>query len=71
MMAYTDEAGQGMRFRQADYVRAVKAAKAAELEIHRTEIHPDGRIVLVHRTEPLGERRETVDEWWAKNMPGQ
>lgn len=70
-MAHTNEAGQRMRFRQADYVRAVKAARAAELDIHRTEIHPDGRIVLVHSAEPTVERRETVDEWWAKNMPGQ
>lgn len=60
-----------MRFRQADYVRAVKAAKAAELEIHRTEIHPDGRIVIVHRTEPAAENLETFDEWWTKNRPGQ
>ncbi|GGE24919.1 hypothetical protein GCM10011390_50460 [Aureimonas endophytica] len=40
-------------FRQTDYVRAVKAARAAGLEIYRTEIHPDGRITLRHTPEAI------------------
>lgn len=58
-------------FRQADYVRAVKASRAAGLEVYRSEIHPDGRIIIHHRPEgipPIHE--ETFDEWWAKNRPG-
>lgn len=35
-------------FKQADMVRAVKAALACGLEVVRTEISPDGRIILVH-----------------------
>ena len=35
-------------FKHADIVRAVRAARAAGLDVTRTEIAPDGRIVLVH-----------------------
>ncbi|WP_152048261.1 excisionase family DNA-binding protein [Aureimonas psammosilenae] len=35
-------------FKQSDLLRAVKAARSAGLEIHQTEIHPDGRIILRH-----------------------
>jgi hypothetical protein len=54
-------------FRQADYVRAVKAARAAGLAVERTEIALDGRIVLIHKGdsggkgEPLG----PYDAWKA------
>jgi hypothetical protein len=35
-------------FKQADMVRAVKAARAAGLDVARTEIAPDGTIRLIH-----------------------
>ena len=45
-------------FKQCDVVRAVKASRAAGLEVVRTEIGPDGRIVLVHK--PSGEIAPTL-----------
>jgi hypothetical protein len=35
-------------FKAADLTRAVKAARAAGLDVNRVEITKDGRIVLVH-----------------------
>ncbi len=35
-------------FRQGTLTRAIAAAQAAGLTVVRTEIDPDGRIVLVH-----------------------
>lgn len=35
-------------FRQADLVRAVKAARAAGLPVTATQITPDGTIKLIH-----------------------
>lgn len=35
-------------FRQADLVRAIRASRKGGLEIARTEIGPDGRIILFH-----------------------
>jgi hypothetical protein len=43
-------------FRQADFVRAVKAARAAGLPVTATQITPDGTIRLIHtenRASPL------------------
>lgn len=34
--------------RQADLVRAIRASREGGLEIARTEIDPDGRIILFH-----------------------
>jgi len=54
-------------FKQADYIRAVKAAKAAGLELYRSEIHRDGRIVLYHELKEIpAERQETYEEWAAR-----
>ena len=39
---------QPANFRQSDVVRAINAARACGLVVARTEIGPDGRIVLVH-----------------------
>jgi hypothetical protein len=36
-------------FRQRDVTRAVKAARAAGVEIARIEIHSDGKIIVVAR----------------------
>lgn len=49
-------------FKQADLVRAVKAARAAGLEIARTEIAPDGRIILVHHAEEA-DAQSAFDAW--------
>ena len=46
--------GRGpLSFKQSDVVRAIKAAQAAGLEIHRTEIGSDGQIILVHRSDAV------------------
>ena len=47
-------------FKQTDLVRAVKGARAAGLTVSRTEIRPDGSIVLVHESD--GQEAESVDE---------
>lgn len=36
------------KFRPADLVRAIRASHKGGLEISRTEIDPDGRIILFH-----------------------
>jgi hypothetical protein len=54
-------------FKQADVVRMIKAARAAGLEVARTEIAPDGRIVLVHKSEPSAAPLTPYDEWKAKH----
>lgn len=56
-------------FKQADLERAVRAARACDLPIHRTEIDRDGRIILVHS--PDGGKVEAgsetdFDAWRAK-----
>jgi hypothetical protein len=43
-------------FRQSDVTRALRAAKAAGVDVARIEIDPDGKIVIV-TSEPI-ERRE-------------
>lgn len=35
-------------FKQADLERAIRAARACDLPIVRTEVTKDGRIILVH-----------------------
>jgi hypothetical protein len=54
-------------FKQSDVVRAINAARASGLVVVRTEIDPDGRIVLVHvdgssRSATVNE----LDAWRAK-----
>jgi hypothetical protein len=44
-------------FRQQDVTRALRAAKAAGVEIVRVEIDPNGKIILVTTRETM-ERRE-------------
>ena len=44
-------------FRQQDVTRALRAAKAAGVEIVRVEIDPNGKIILVTTRETV-ERRE-------------
>jgi hypothetical protein len=56
-------------FKKADVVRAIEATRAAGLEIDRTEIGRDGRIVLIHKRGSIPD--DTPDaalhEWKAKN----
>jgi hypothetical protein len=51
-------------FKQADLVRAVKAALAAGLVVERTEITRDGRIVLVHKADAAVEPADAALEAW-------
>lgn len=53
-------------FRQSDLQRAVMAARACELPIYRTEIGPDGTIVLVHRVEGELDVSNELDRWMAR-----
>lgn len=55
-------------FKQADIKRAIRAARAAGLEIERTEIRRDGRIVLIHKPRiPDDTSDAALQEWKAKN----
>jgi uncharacterized protein GlcG (DUF336 family) len=55
-------------FKQADAVRAYRAARAAGLEVYRTEITADGRIVLVHKGDeaPAASPEAAFDQWKAR-----
>ena len=53
-------------FKQADLVRAVKAALACGLDVVRTEIAADGRIVLVHHTEQKKAPEAEYEKWRAR-----
>jgi hypothetical protein len=41
-------AGRPAAFKQGDVTKALKAVRAAGMNVVRTEIAPDGKIVLVH-----------------------
>jgi hypothetical protein len=51
-------------FKQADVVRAWRAARADGKEVVRTEIGPDGRIVLVHKADATLEPADAALEAW-------
>lgn len=52
-------------FKQADIVRAVKAAHAAGLAVTATQIGPDGTIRLIH-TDPLAAPSSDYDRLQAE-----
>jgi len=55
-------------FRQHDLARALRAAKAAGIDIERIEIEPaSGRILLVASTGDAVDPATPVDIWLAKN----
>jgi hypothetical protein len=51
-----------LRFRQKDVVRAVKAVKAAGIEVGRIEISPDGTITI-RPGKPVSMTDTKVNEW--------
>ncbi len=52
-------------FRQHDLARALRAAAKAQVVVSRTEITPDGRIILFHAHE-LPAAATPFDEWRAR-----
>ena len=52
-------------FRQDDLTRALKAAAKAGCTIARSEIAPDGRIVLIHENAGASEQASPFDAWQA------
>jgi hypothetical protein len=51
------------KFRQTDIVKAVKATKAAGLNVLRIEINPDGKIVVVPGHVGASADPVDVNEW--------
>jgi hypothetical protein len=50
-------------FRQLDVTRAIKAAKAAGVDIGRIEIANDGRIVIIAAGAQASGGAEETNEW--------
>jgi hypothetical protein len=53
-------------FKQNDITRAVKAARAAGLDVVRTEIDRDGRIILIHQKDAAPAPVDEFSEWKAR-----
>jgi hypothetical protein len=58
-------------FRQQDVTRAIRAAKAAGVEIQRIEIARDGRIVIITAAEAGHQISTPLDTWMAKHGSDQ
>lgn len=52
-----------LAFRQHDVTRAIKAARAAGIEIGQIEIDKDGKIVIVPKIAATPDRADTDNEW--------
>lgn len=58
-------AGRSPLFRQADLERVLRAAAAAGLEVLRTEVAPDGRIIVIHERGGRSSSLNSFDDWKA------
>jgi hypothetical protein len=52
-------------FRQADLTRALRAVKAAGVNIARIEIDPGGRIIIIAAGREAAETDNPLDRWMA------
>lgn len=57
-------------FKQSDVVRAAKALQASGLEILRTEIMPDGRLIFIHKAEADAPPVVDAYEVWKTSRAG-
>lgn len=53
-------------FKQIEVTRAQKATIAAGLPVARTEIAPDGRIVIYHDAPMIDDKRTALEKWRAE-----
>lgn len=58
-------------FRQSDVTRAQKATIAAGLTVARTEIAPDGRIVIYHDAPAPDDNQSPYEKWRAEKNARQ
>ncbi|AZV00310.1 hypothetical protein [Paracoccus sulfuroxidans] len=58
-------------FKQSDVTRAQKATIAAGLHVARTEISPDGRIVIYHDTPAINDNLSPYEKWKAEQNARQ
>lgn len=65
-MTRISKAPRKVPFRQIDVTRAVRAVVACGQEVLRTEIKPDGSIVVIHRT-ASADPVSPFDQWKAQH----
>jgi hypothetical protein len=51
-------------FKQCDVIRIWKAARAAGVDVERTEIYLNGRIVIIHKTDASAEPADAALATW-------
>lgn len=59
--------GKRATFTQAEMTRAIRAAKAAGMNVTRCEIGSDGSIILSEITTPIAASASPLDQWKVKN----
>jgi hypothetical protein len=57
-------------FRQRDFVRAVKAARVAGLDVIETKIGSDGSIALIHKSASVPDDAEAALKAWQAKRHG-